>query len=342
MTKHIKRILEKSPLLSAAAQLIKYRNDAEYIALVQGIRNNSNIIELKQQSYKYDEHKTVCLIKAGGKADGFFACVRWALDGIYFCDTFGFVPYIIFDEKSLYKDSSMPANMNPFMYFFDEPYEADIKHVHYINYNARNRLFAERLNGGINYSVTREYIEVMGALMKKYLHFNSATLSKINEELDERKIDASLLGVHIRGTDYKANYKNHPKYIEPKEYYPLIDAAMKKYGFSGIFLATDDKDILDEFMIHYGKEKVRCATNASRSSGLSGIHTAGMASPYKVGLEVIYDMCSLAKCGGIISGMSQVGVCARIYKNSIDESFLYDRTIDCGINRVGKTFTVKG
>ena len=342
MTKYIKRILEKSPLLKAAAQLIKYRNDVEYIALVQGIRNNPNIIELKQQSCKHDTGKAVCLIKAGGKPDGFFACVRWALDGLYFCDAFGFIPYIVFDENSLYKDSSMPANINPFMYFFDEPYEADIDRVHYIKYSNRNRLFAERLNGGINYSVSHEYIEVMGELMKKYLHFNSVTLSSINEEMNRRKIDTSLLGVHIRGTDYKANYKNHPKYIEPKEYYPLIDAAMEKYGFSGIFLATDDKDILDEFILHYGEGKVCCAMNASRSTGLSGVHTAGIASPYKVGLEVIYDMCSLAKCGGIISGMSQVGLCARIYKKSIDESFLYDKTIDCGINRTGKIFTVKG
>lgn len=346
MTKHIekyiKKKLEKSPLLSTIAQLIKYRNDAEYIALAQGLRNNPNIIELKQQFSRYDEHKTVCLIKAGSKADGFFACVRWALDGIYFCDTFGFIPYIVFDESSPYKDSSMPANVNPFMYYFNEPYEVDIDSVHYIKYNNRNRLFAEKLNGGVNYSVTREYIEIMGALMKKYLHFNSATLSRIGEEIGRRKIDESLLGVHIRGTDYKDNYKNHPKYIGPQEYYPLIDAAINQYGFKGIFLATDDKDILDEFVCHYGEGEVHYAINATRSSGLSGIHTAGAASPYKLGLDVVYDMCSLAKCGGIISGMSQVGLCARVYKKSTNESFLYDKIIDCGVNQTGKSFAIKG
>ena len=52
-------------------------------------------------------------------------------------------------------------------------------------------------------------------------------------------------------------------------------------------------------------------------------------------------MATLSYCNGIISGLSQVSTMARIYKKSRNEEFMYDKKLNNGINKTGKSFSVK-
>ena len=106
-------------------------------------------------------------------------------------------------------------------------------------------------------------------------------------------------------------------------------------------MATDDEKILKDFLDYYGYEKVIYDRETTRGKGENGVHTSHVNKkrhPYQLGLEVLYDMCSLAKCGGIISGTSQVSLVSRIYKKSLQEEYLYDKTINMGIVKNSKEF----
>lgn len=341
MREKLKKLLRKTPFWYSVLQMYKYRKDGEYIGLIRGLRDNPNIVNLHVDEVKFE--KPVCLIEAGGENDGFFASVRWALDGLYFCDQYGFTPVLKFSDHSLYRDDLIFPTKNAFDYYFDQPADIELRDIEghsYIQYSSRNRLLAESLNGGVNYCVSERYEEEMSKVMKKYLHFNSETQKKINEAVNSRNISQDVLGVHIRGTDYKNNYKNHPVYISPEEYDPFIREAMDSGKFSKIFLATDDQEILEEFIRKYGKESVMYAEKNCRERGNEGVHTSD-CSRFQAGMEVICDMASLSYCGGLISGLSQVGIMARIYKRSRDEMYNYDIKINKGINHGGKVFSVR-
>ena len=115
MKEQIKKIIARNPILYIFLQLCKYRKDKEYIELVRGLRDNPNIINAYKGEKNFD--KTICLVEVGGDNDGFFACVRWALDGLYFCNQFGFIPVVKFSDNSLYSDNSFPDNKNVFEYY---------------------------------------------------------------------------------------------------------------------------------------------------------------------------------------------------------------------------------
>ena len=341
MNERLKKWLGRNPFWYSFLQMCKYRNDREYIGLIRGLRDNPNIVNLHADVMKFE--RPVCLIEAGGKNDGFFACVRWALDGLYFCDQYGFTPVLKFSDQSLYRDESFPDSMNAFEYFFEQPAEVelqDIKNHSYIQYSSRNRLLAEGLNGGVNYEVTSVYEEKMAEIMDKYLRFNNNTRCLIEKCIKERITSDDILGVHIRGTDYKENYKNHPSYVPPEDYYPYVRNALSSGIFKKIYLATDDQEILEAFIREFGEENVLYARNIIRGTGSVGIHTAKKNNRYQVGLEVICDMATLSYCKGLISGLSQVGVMTRIFKMSRHEEFLYDKKLDKGINASEKSFSV--
>ena len=190
----------------------------------------------------------------------------------------------------------------------------------------------------ILYDYGRFSVEVKSTLLLGvYIYLENA--------INKYKINKNVLGVHVRGTDYRGNYANHPTFIEPSVYYQYIDEAIRKYSFDRIFLATDDKEILQEFLNHYGNEKIIYNPDVKRGSDNIGIHVIdsvnGNRNGYEKGLEVIGDMYILSSCGGIISSMSQVALISRIYKKSRNETFTYDYIIDKGINSNKKIFDKK-
>ena len=51
---------------------------------------------------------------------------------------------------------------------------------------------------------------------------------------------------------------------------------------------------------------------------------------YMLGRDILLDTVTLGQCDGIISGISVVAFCGRMYKISLDGSYIDDITIDKG------------
>lgn len=344
MSELLRKIFEKYPAVFAVMRVLYNRNNLDFINFVNGIKDNPNIAFLVPKTDNEYEGKAICAIQAGTENDGFFACVRWALDGLYFCDQMNFLPIVYFPHNSIYYDESEFANdINPFNYYFDDVSSvniAELKDKPQIKYHPRNSLLAENMNGGVGYNVSEHYIKEMSYTMKKYLHFNSDVQAYIEQYINDLKITEETLGIHIRGTDYKLNYRNHPNYVGVEDYFREIDSVLVTQKFNNIFLATDDSEILDEFRNHYGEEQLIYSIKVERSNGIEGVHTRKdkVKTPYNLGLDVIGDMAALSKCGGIISGMSQVALISRVYKKSKNELYRYDQIISKGINKKGKLY----
>lgn len=342
----IKKILSNFPTLYALVKVINNRHRNEFISFINGYNENPEIVIAHPKKKETYTGKPICKIVAGTREDGFFACVRWALDGLYFCDSFGYLPIVEFPNESIYKDISVFADeVNPFEYFFEKT-DGDITNAldEYprVEYCTRNYFWAENLNGGISYKVSQNYIDKMAIIMSKYLSFKKNVLEHVQKTNSTLCLNERTLAVHVRGTDYRKNYRNHPVFLETKDYYNAIDSVLNKGKFDRIFLATDDKDILSEFLGHY-RDMVVFSESSERGTGTDGVHTSNCIrkSPYYLALDVISDMIALSSCGGIISGMSQVSLLARIYRKSINKDYLYDEILDKGINKKGAYFKIK-
>jgi len=330
----MKKFLSRYPWLYTIFWTICNRKDEKSFALLRGATSNPDLVELHSGKKPFP-HGAMCVIQSGGASDGFFACIRWVLDGCYFCDQHGFIPLILFPENGLYQDESRTDKYNAFSYYFTQPYEAYLPKVdeyNHVCYYYRNVMLAENLNSKGGYLWDENYISQMAIIMEKYLHFTDEAAAEVTREIEKRGVNANALGVHIRGTDYKVGYNTHPVYVSPQMYFEHIDQAMKQYGFSKIYIATDDQEILDTFIDHYGEEKLLYAHDNIRGTGDKGIHTSDNSERYRLGMEVLCDMAALAQCGGIISGISQVALITRVYKKSKGQEFVYDKVIHKGIH----------
>ena len=82
---------------------------------------------------------------------------------------------------------------------------------------------------------------------------HSSFLAEMKEYADAILGEKKFLGVLIRGTDYLIVHKDGPrKMAGVDEIIPMIHEWISTYGYEGIFLATEDRDILSRIMLEFG------------------------------------------------------------------------------------------
>ena len=153
-------------------------------------------------------------------------------------------------------------------------------------------------------------------------------------------IDDNTLGVHVRGTDFNNHLYDHPTQVTSNQHVEVALNAMEKYGFTKVFVATDEEKILEQFKTVFGDNLVYYS-DVYRSTDGKAVHLSNVAREnhkYLAGLEVLRDMYTLSYCKGFIAGISMVSTSVLITKESRNEKFVYKNIIDNGINKSGKRF----
>lgn len=139
----------------------------------------------------------------------------------------------------------------------------------------------------------------------------------------------------MRGADFKRHYKNHPNMVSTDEYLSAVDTAMNENAFEQIFLATDDLEAIEVFKSKYG-DKVVFYNDVIRTDGDETVMKSTSEREnhhYKLGLEVLRDMYTLSYCDGIIAGLSNVSIFARIVKLSRGSDFEFMNYLNKGIKK---------
>lgn len=347
--KRIRTWLHSKPILYLMFSIVHRRNDKAYIDFITSADRNSELILMKDidnMSESVIGKEPFCRLTVGNKNEGLFAIFRWMLDGIYFCDRHGIIPIVSFSDNILYKDNEVPKELNPFDYYFEcVSNNTDTKGRPEVVFSGRNGAYVEQLNNEcFSYEYSKEYVEALAYAQKKYIRFNKETQQRVDEFVKKIGVNEVTLGIHIRGTDYRQNYVGHPIFVGPEEYFPIIDEALNTYSYKKVYLATDDSVILQTFISHYGSDLILYNKDNIRCSGNIGVHVSSHEDStrknYLLGMEVICDMVALSSCGGIISGMSQVALAARVYKRSKGQKYHIDHIISKGVNEKGKRFSV--
>lgn len=290
--------------------------------------------------------KIIYHICAPAESLGFFAMYRHWLEYIYFADICGYVPVIETSSDFAYLDDSKKRH-NAFENYFKQPMISlnDAKRsCNVISSSSIHREMVELvLTGRYNhYKYTQKYLCYMSQVVRKYIKFNDETEKYVFEGTEKLGIKAyKMLGVHIRGTDFRKQYANHPAYISENEVFERVDNLIGKYD--KLFLATDDKRILENFKGKYGTGVMCYYEDVARNDENKSVvfmrnQDERPNNKYMLGLEVIRDMYTLALCEGLIAGISQVAICSQIYKLSLKKKYEDLVIIDKGINQNGRNF----
>jgi len=317
------------------------------------LKNDIETIDLFQQRQRYfgpfNKDKFLYLIEENNNNLGFFAMYRYWVEYLYFADICGYTPVILAGNGFNYREKDrVCGTKNPFEYYFNQPTSIGVRETkissRVILSSQVHREMVELIFTGkrSHYQYNQRYLSIMGHIVKKYIRYNSYTQNYIDEGLKKLEIrNKRVLGVHIRGTDFRRKYDNHPVYVNEEDCFMHIDRIMGSSNYDHIFIATDDQRILSKFIRKYGKQLYfyedteRSNTNQSVAFSSSNRNN----HKYLLGLEVIRDMHTLSLCDGLVAGISQVAVCAQINKLSRGEKYQDIKIIDKGLYRNSHIFT---
>ena len=270
-----------------------------------------------------------------------FAQLRYILQALNTGEQINAIPVINYGINSAYYDSEMDnITKNVFEYYFKP-----VSHIDYIQVDSyRNVIkacaghavyFMRYASCEASYNIDEAEIRMLAGLYKKYIHLNDNTKKYMIENISACLRNKKTLGIHIRGTDYKLGIKSHPNIISVDEYISLAKEFCGKNNYEQIFLATDDLEILNIFQNEFGNKLVYY-NDTFRTSGDVGPHNTYDNRPfhyYKLGLEVIRDVYTLANCDSLICGLSQVAFAARYVKISMDQEYEVLKIINYGIKQ---------
>lgn len=154
-------------------------------------------------------------------------------------------------------------------------------------------------------------------LCKKYIHLADGVQKRLEDE--RTKLIAGkgkILGVSCRGTDYiTLKPKDHPIQPSAEMLMEQIDVAVKECGFQYIYLATEDKRIMEKMKKQYGDKLILMKRNyveydyhkSKKGLGANQVtiySTKRKNDKYLQGMEYIVSMLLLTKCDGLITSMT--------------------------------------
>mmetsp|Transcript_28079 Transcript_28079/g.47061 ORF Transcript_28079/g.47061 Transcript_28079/m.47061 type:complete len:304 (+) Transcript_28079:3-914(+) len=130
---------------------------------------------------------------------------------------------------------------------------------------------------------------------------------------------SSVIGVHIRGTDKKEEYRK----VRPAEYMPYVNRYLEAFPGSKVFLATDSPVFLADFLTLVTDATRVEHTQARRTTGNVFREDSGVKARTVIGRQVLTDSLLLSKCSFLLKSDSAVSEFSiywnlALHNNSVD------------------------
>ena len=334
----VKTYIKSHPKLECIYMCIKAMGKNNLAQQIININRSPDNVFIHHFGEK-NSNKIVYYILFDEKArfNGFCSLYRLTLMYLAYAESRNFVPVVCYGPNTLYYDDSIKTSDNAFEYFFNPVSSLKCKDV----LESKNVVFSKGADAGAfgttnAYSVPDEELELLAKYRKKYIELNSTVKDLFWKEMESIISGRATLGVHVRATDFNKGYNRHPVVVTPEEYLEKTIEVYEKNNYKKVFLATDDERIINLFSISFGEALVYYK-DIYRSTDGEAIHYGSQKAErehhkYKLGLEIIKDFYTLGYCAGLIAGNSNVSMCARILKKSLDEEYRTIDIIDKGTN----------
>lgn len=341
----IKDILKRNEKLYYAVYCLSKINSEHFRKRVLTIRTNPYCVLFDHYGNE-NMDKVFYDILVGDETKGFCSAVRDTLYFLLYADSLGVVPYIHFTDNIPYhEDHAVNGATNVFEYYFKQPsaitYEELMKSCKVAKAENLHRDGVFPLLGMEKpvayYSDNPEVIDVCAKMYRKYFVLNDLVQNKLDKDM-KSIVKPGLIGVHYRGTDFKVGYNGHPVAVQFERHIQETEKLLSTGKYSGVFLATEDGDVIDIFKEKFG-DKLYMYNDVVRGTGETNAYNMKSKRPnhhYLLGYEVMRDYYTLAACDAFVTSMSGVGITTQIVKKSQGQRFDKIVMLDAGINKSNK------
>lgn len=312
---------ERSEILAFLRQCRAHYKKKDFRNLVLNGYHNPDFLELSTYGKEYSGQITY-QIEAFGCAVGFFAEFLYTLIRLYFAAERGFVPYVYWGENFLYYEKDGFENQyNAFLYYFEpvsgvtginsaaHVLRATDDHIHAVQ-------DALDTHG---YAVTEEYMNALSNMVRQHIRYNQRTRELLEKGYESLIGDKKSLAVHFRGTDYRRQYNNHPVFVTIEQEIARVREIFNAKDYEVIFLATDEREAVEIFRREFG-DALRVFEDTWRSDGgnesVAYSHSDRNNHHYLLGLEVLRDQYMLTRSAGLVCGISNLTLSARMMRKA--------------------------
>lgn len=243
----------------------------------------------------------------------------------------GYIPVVDWENCKLPQYPYESCRRNIWEIFFEQPCGVGLREAYESeNYWLVDDILAIKGNRDFYLKDYKDFyaVEDRREQFRKYVRFNQGFQKRIDDAVSET-INEHSLGILIRGTDY-SNLKpmHHPKCIPLEEILRAIDEYLDKGNCDNIFVATEDKGILNELKKVYGNRLtfLDAARYGEIGNQSLNLYRVGMTdgeyrdSQYLLSLAVLARCSSmvLSPCGGSVVAALLHDNCIQGYKLCFD------------------------
>lgn len=341
----LKERLKSNELIHYLGIAWKMRKDENFREKLLTLYNKPDVLMFKHLGSENPD-RGIYLLYANSAKRGFFSLFNLVLDGLEFADYYNLTPVVEFGKETIYQEENgIDGVMNSFEYYFKQPSDVNLasarksKNVVFYEF-AHRKLAIPDFNLTVGASLKddkkmEDYLNRRAVLIRKYIRFSDRAKAYLDDSVEPLMGGKKTLGVHVRGTDMNAGYNGHAKVVTPTEYLEAAKKAFKAGGFEQVFLATDEAAVIKLFKDEFG-ERLVYFKDILRSEDGQALHFSQNTREhhkYLLGLEVLKDMYALAVSDGLVAGISNVSLAARMMKKSVGKEYEHIDILSHGFNQ---------
>ncbi len=286
------------------------------------------IKDVSEESIVYVIHRDSSMVGLFSYVTSFFGKIKEGLDR-------GWIPIIDMQNYlSPYLEESELGKKNAWEYYFEQPLGKRLEDI------GEKDIVIESEDVWVEsgpYAAIAFLENRYGERQKwsqfahKYLRLSQDMKHHIDEEY-KRLIGEKekVLGVLCRGTDYMAmRPKDHPVQPTAEQMMDKAEKCMDEWGCSKIFLATEDKKILDMFRERFQDlllflERPYINENDSKGNFVTQVHFERENDKKEQGTEYLTQIAILAKCNSIIAGCCGGTLGAVLLTDGFEHEYFWD------------------
>ena len=249
------------------------------------------------------------------KVGGLFWIVNKVLMHLSYAEEHNYIPIVDFKNYATqYQAEGLLHQENIWEYYFDQPTSYSLNDIA----SAKNIVISKKAATPSEKHFMGHFYENEAKILhfrrlyKKYIHLNIET-QKYLEEVYNSIIGnkKNIIGVLCRGTDYVTKRpKDHPIPPTIEEVIDKVLQYIKEYKADYVFLATEDENIKDKFVLKFGdillfnEQKRTSLSEVREGEYLSETRNRTIVSKedkYVSGLQYLTAIYILSKCQYLVA-----------------------------------------
>ena len=199
----------------------------------------------------------------------------------------------IYNEKH-----KIGGTLNAWEYYFEQVSKYKLENI----YKSKNVIITnDRFFKSFTHNIGQNKFQ---DLSKKYIKIKKLYLDYA-DKFYKLNLNSKTLAVHYRGTSYKTS-ANHPFPLTIKQTINHCRHKMKKFGYTKIFLCTEDKELFEVMKNEFSKQLIYLDDSYRSLKDDAFKIYPRKNHRYKLGKEILIESLIISKCKGFFSTNTNV------------------------------------